>query len=92
MKLKSFAATAALVAVGFGLQGCLAAAVGGAVVGTAVGVTGAAVKTTAKGAGTYVRLALRRQVTTRWLVVWLTSLPPAPGGYQGKVAEISVRS
>jgi hypothetical protein len=25
-------------------------------------------------------------------VLWLTSLPPAPGGYQGKVAEISVRS
>jgi hypothetical protein len=51
MKLKAFAATAALLAAGFGLQGCLAAAVGGAVVGTAVGVTGAAVKTTAKGAG-----------------------------------------
>jgi hypothetical protein len=51
MKLKTFAAVAALVAAGFGLQGCLAAAVGGAVVGTAVGVTGAAVKTTAKGVG-----------------------------------------
>ena len=47
---------------------------------------------TAKGAGTHVHLVLKKQVTTQWLVVWLTSLPPAPGGYQGKVAEISVRS
>jgi hypothetical protein len=38
-----------------GLQGCMAAAVGGAVVGTAVGVTGAAVKGTAKVAGAGVR-------------------------------------
>ena len=28
----------------------------------------------------------------RWLVVWLTSLPAAPGGFQGRVAEISVAS
>jgi len=33
------------------LSGCLAVAATGAVVGTAVGVTGAAVKGTAKGAG-----------------------------------------
>jgi hypothetical protein len=33
-----------------------------------------------------------RAVRTRWVVVWLTSLPPAPGGFQGRVAEISVRS
>jgi hypothetical protein len=51
MKLKIFAATAVLIAAGFGLQGCLAAMATGAVVGTAVGVTGAAVKTTAKGVG-----------------------------------------
>ena len=31
-------------------------------------------------------------MTTRWLVVWLTSLPAVPGGFQGRVAEISVRS
>jgi hypothetical protein len=43
-------------------------------------------------AGTQVDLKARRTVHTRWLVVWLTSLPPAPGGYQGRVAEISVRS
>jgi Protein kinase domain len=47
---------------------------------------------TAKDAGTHVDLVLKKQVTTRWLVVWLTKVPPAPGGYQGKVAEISVRS
>jgi serine/threonine protein kinase len=46
----------------------------------------------AKDAGTDVRVALRSRVTTRWLVVWLTSLPPAPGGYQGRIAEISARS
>ena len=47
---------------------------------------------TAKDAGTHLDLVLKKPVTTQWLVVWLTSLPPAPGGYQGKVAEISVRS
>jgi Protein kinase domain len=43
-------------------------------------------------AGTSADLALRKPVTTRWLVVWLTSLPPAPGGFRGEVAEISLRS
>jgi hypothetical protein len=47
---------------------------------------------TAKNAGTRVDLTLRKPVTTQWLVVWLTSLPTAPGGYQGRVAEISVSS
>jgi hypothetical protein len=46
----------------------------------------------ARDAGTRVDLELDKPVRTRWLVVWLTSLPPAPGGYQGQVAEISVRS
>ncbi|MEP7089890.1 MAG: protein kinase family protein [Nocardioidaceae bacterium] len=45
-----------------------------------------------RSAGTAVDLRLAKRVTTRWLVVWLTSLPPAPGGYQGRIAEISVRS
>ncbi len=44
------------------------------------------------GAGTSATLTLKKPVTTRWLVVWLTSLPAVPGGYQGRVAEISVRS
>jgi hypothetical protein len=46
----------------------------------------------AANAGQRVDLRLTKAVTTRWLVVWLTSLPSAPGGYQGRVAEISVRS
>ncbi len=44
------------------------------------------------GAGSQVDLRLEKTVSTRWLVVWLTSLPPAPGGFQGRVAEISARS
>jgi hypothetical protein len=46
----------------------------------------------ASDAGTKVSLKFDKPVTTQWLVVWLTSLPPAPGGYKGQVAEISVRS
>ncbi len=30
--------------------------------------------------------------TTRYLLLWLTELPAAPGGYRGEVAEINVRS
>ncbi|ROR92909.1 protein kinase family protein [Nocardioides aurantiacus] len=30
--------------------------------------------------------------STRYLLVWLTELPPADGGYQGAIAEIAVRS
>ena len=37
-------------------------------------------------------LSFKKPVTTQWLVVWLTSLPAAPGGFQGRVAEISVAS
>jgi hypothetical protein len=58
MNIKAIATAAALVGMGLGLQGCLAAAVGGAVVGTAVGVTGAAVKTTAKGVGMVARAVI----------------------------------
>jgi hypothetical protein len=46
----------------------------------------------ARNVGTKVDLRLDRPVRTRWLVVWLTKLPPFPGGYKGQVAEISVRS
>jgi serine/threonine protein kinase len=46
----------------------------------------------ADNAGRRVRLPFTKPVTTRWLVVWLTSVPPVPGGYKGQVAEISVRS
>ena len=43
-------------------------------------------------AGTDVDLSLDRPVTTRYLVVWLTSLPPSADGYQGNVAEIVVKA
>ena len=44
------------------------------------------------GAGTSVDLTLDKPVDTRYLVVWLTSLPPVSGGYKGQIAEVSVRS
>lgn len=43
------------------------------------------------GAGNRADLTLDRPVTTRYLVVWLTKLPPADGGFRGQVAEIVVR-
>ena len=46
----------------------------------------------ADNAGPSVDLLLHKPVTTQWFAVWLTSLPSAPGGYQGRVAEVSVRS
>ena len=45
----------------------------------------------ANGAGGRVTLDFRQPVTTQYLVVWLTSLPPVEGGYRGRVAEIDVR-
>jgi hypothetical protein len=44
------------------------------------------------GAGATADVKPDKAVRTRWVVVWLTSLPPASGGFQGRVAEISVRS
>ncbi|HET6625183.1 MAG TPA: protein kinase family protein [Nocardioidaceae bacterium] len=46
----------------------------------------------AQDAGPKVNLKLEEPVTTRYLVVWLTSLPPVPGGFKGQIAEIAVRS
>ncbi len=43
-------------------------------------------------AGTDVELSLSKPVSTRYLVVWLTSLPPAPGGFKGQIAEVKVLS
>ncbi len=45
-----------------------------------------------EGAGADLDLELKKPVKTQWLVVWLTSLPPVPGGFKGQVAEITVRS
>jgi hypothetical protein len=46
----------------------------------------------ANGAGGKTDLTLDEPVTTQYLVVWLTSLPPTDDGYRGRVAEILVRS
>jgi len=43
------------------------------------------------GAGTNVDPKFEAPVTTRYLVVWLTSLPPTSGGFAGQIAEIVVR-
>jgi hypothetical protein len=45
----------------------------------------------ANGAGGKTDLTLDEPVTTQYLVVWLTSLPPTDDGYRGRVAEILVR-
>ena len=46
----------------------------------------------AEDAGAKANLKLEDPVTTRYLVVWLTSLPPFSDGYKGQIAEIVVRS
>ncbi|HZJ05981.1 MAG TPA: protein kinase [Nocardioidaceae bacterium] len=45
----------------------------------------------AEDTGPRVDLNLEEPVSTQYVVVWLTSLPPAEGGYQGQIAEIVVR-
>jgi hypothetical protein len=45
----------------------------------------------ATGVGGRKDLAFGKPVTTQYLVVWLTSLPPDSGAYRGRVAEIVVR-
>jgi len=40
--------------------------------------------------GTTATFTLDQPVKTRFLLVWLTSVPKVPGGYEGKVAEIQV--
>jgi serine/threonine protein kinase len=45
----------------------------------------------AEGAGGRTNLQLDEPVTTQYLVVWLTSLPPTDDGFRGRIAEIVVR-
>ncbi|HEX6247287.1 MAG TPA: protein kinase family protein [Nocardioidaceae bacterium] len=45
----------------------------------------------ADGVGGRNALELDEPVTTQYLVVWLTSLPPSDGGFRGVVSEIVVR-
>jgi putative peptidoglycan lipid II flippase len=42
------------------------------------------------GASNTVVLRVPRPVTTRYLLVWLTSIPPEGSSYQGGVAEVRV--
>lgn len=42
-------------------------------------------------AGTTVTVDVDDPVASRYLVVWLTSLPAVPGGFRGEIAEIVVR-
>ena len=44
------------------------------------------------GVGDSAVFRLDTKVRTRYLVVWLTKLPAVAGGFQGKIAEITVRS
>ncbi len=53
-------------------------------------VTGLDAVAEAGDAGTKATLELEQPVTTRYLVVWLTSLPAVSGGFRGAVAEIGV--
>lgn len=43
------------------------------------------------GAGTNIEPEFDEPVTTRYLVIWLTSLPSTSGGFAGQIAEIVVR-
>ncbi|MCW2782765.1 MAG: serine/threonine protein kinase [Marmoricola sp.] len=43
-------------------------------------------------AGTTALFRFAKKPTTRFLVVWLTSLPKVSGGYRGEIAEVKVRS
>ena len=42
--------------------------------------------------GTAGILRLEPKQRTRFLIVWLTKLPAAPGGYRGEISEVTVRS
>jgi hypothetical protein len=44
----------------------------------------------APNAGLQADLQPDEPVTTRYLLVYLTKLPPAPGGFEGQIAEVSV--
>ena len=66
----------------------LAAPDGGAAPTSTEGLTRVAAE---EEAGARADLRLDQKVTTQYLVVWLTSLPPADGGYRAEVSEIVVR-
>lgn len=55
------------------------------------GVAGLDTVASADAVGGEVVLDLEETVSTRYLVVWLTSLPASDSGYRGRIAEIVVR-
>ncbi|GAB3990918.1 protein kinase family protein [Nocardioides marmoraquaticus] len=46
----------------------------------------------ADGAGERATVELEGAPTTRFVLLWLTTLPASPDGYQGEVAEVQLRS
>ena len=44
------------------------------------------------GASTSTTIRLDAGTRTRYLLVWLTKLPPVPGGFRGEIADVTVRS
>lgn len=54
--------------------------------------TGLTKVASATDAATQLSLRLKRPIRTRYLVVWLTSLPPAPGGFRGEITDVAVWS
>ena len=55
------------------------------------GVSGLTAVATGTADGTRDRATLEGGASGRYLTVWLTSLPTAPGGFRGEVAEVTVR-
>ena len=46
----------------------------------------------AQGTAVLIPLRVDPAQHTRFLVVWLTKLPPVTGGFRGEIAEVTVRS
>ena len=44
----------------------------------------------AAGKGEKVTLTPRQQVTSRYVLVWLTELPPSENGYRGRITDITI--
>ena len=59
--------------------------------GEPTSVDGLATLATRSDVSNRVTLTADEPVTTRYLVVWLTSLPPSEGGFKGAISEVTVR-
>lgn len=56
------------------------------------GVAGLTPVATGTARGTRLRVELPDGAAGRYLTVWLTALPPVPGGYRAEITEITVRA